>query len=104
MPKSSTHTLGLLFGDQLDPSYPHAMGLEQGRDVILMMEVAQASQEPRSSRVRTVTFLSAMRHYAADLRKHGWDVEYISRAGFFFDLWIMLKTVPALLGDKLNVR
>jgi len=32
------------------------------------------------------------------------DVEYISRAGFWLDVWIMLRTVPALLGDKINVR
>lgn len=33
-----------------------------------------------------------------------WDVDYIARSGFWFDLWIMLKTVPALLGDKVNIR
>ena len=32
------------------------------------------------------------------------DVEYIARASLWFDLWIMLKTGPALLGDKINVR
>ncbi|WP_300556974.1 exopolysaccharide biosynthesis polyprenyl glycosylphosphotransferase [Maricaulis sp.] len=32
------------------------------------------------------------------------DVEYISRAGFWLDMWIMLRTVPALLGDKINLR
>lgn len=33
-----------------------------------------------------------------------YDVEYISKASLWFDLWIMLKTGPALLGDKINVR
>jgi Undecaprenyl-phosphate glucose phosphotransferase len=33
-----------------------------------------------------------------------WDVDYISRAGFWFDFWIMLRTLPALLGDKINIR
>jgi len=32
------------------------------------------------------------------------DVEYIARANFWFDLWIMLRTLPALLGDKVNIR
>lgn len=32
------------------------------------------------------------------------DVEYISRASLWFDLWIMLRTGPALLGDNVNVR
>ena len=33
-----------------------------------------------------------------------WDVDYIARANFWFDLMIMLRTLPALLGDKLNIR
>lgn len=33
-----------------------------------------------------------------------WDVDYIARANFWFDLVIMLRTLPALLGDKLNIR
>jgi polysaccharide biosynthesis protein PslA len=32
------------------------------------------------------------------------DIEYIRRAGFWFDLMIMLKTGPVLLGDKEAVR
>ncbi|PHS28260.1 MAG: exopolysaccharide biosynthesis polyprenyl glycosylphosphotransferase [Robiginitomaculum sp.] len=32
------------------------------------------------------------------------DIEYIRRAGFWFDLMIMLKTGPCLLGDKEVVR
>jgi len=33
-----------------------------------------------------------------------WDIDYIAKSGFFFDLWIMAKTLPALLGDKINIR
>ncbi len=32
------------------------------------------------------------------------DVAYIDKANFWFDLWIMLRTLPALLGDKTNIR
>lgn len=32
------------------------------------------------------------------------DLEYIARANFWFDLWIMLRTLPALLGDRANIR
>ena len=32
------------------------------------------------------------------------DVEYIERSNFFFDLYIMLKTLPVLLGDTTNTR
>jgi Undecaprenyl-phosphate glucose phosphotransferase len=33
-----------------------------------------------------------------------YDLEYLSRASFWFDVWIMLRTVPALLGDELRTR
>ncbi len=32
------------------------------------------------------------------------DVDYIARASFWFDLWIMMRTLPALLGDTQNIR
>lgn len=32
------------------------------------------------------------------------DLEYIARASLWFDLWIMIRTLPALLGDRVNVR
>ncbi|RKQ71902.1 Undecaprenyl-phosphate glucose phosphotransferase [Litorimonas taeanensis] len=32
------------------------------------------------------------------------DVDYIERSGFFFDLYIMLMTLPVLLGDKDSIR
>ncbi|MAC87803.1 MAG: hypothetical protein CMF73_00600 [Maricaulis sp.] len=33
-----------------------------------------------------------------------YDVAYIAKANFWFDLWIMARTLPALLGDKANIR
>jgi Undecaprenyl-phosphate glucose phosphotransferase len=32
------------------------------------------------------------------------DLEYINRASLWFDLWIILRTAPALLGDELRTR
>lgn len=32
------------------------------------------------------------------------DIEYIARASIWFDLWILARTAPALLGDRKNVR
>ncbi|WP_323761014.1 exopolysaccharide biosynthesis polyprenyl glycosylphosphotransferase [Maricaulis sp.] len=32
------------------------------------------------------------------------DVAYIAKANVWFDLWIMIRTLPALLGDKANIR
>lgn len=33
-----------------------------------------------------------------------WDLEYVARSNVWFDFWIMLRTLPALLGDKINIR
>ncbi len=32
------------------------------------------------------------------------DLEYVDKQSFWLDLWIMLRTLPCLLGDKTNVR
>jgi deoxyribodipyrimidine photolyase-related protein len=69
--------IGLILGDQLDASYPQAMGLDRDADRLLMLEVAGESTQPASHIQRTVLFLSAMRHHAQALRDEGWDVEYI---------------------------
>jgi len=69
-------TLALVFGDQLDASYPQALGLDRERDTIAMVEIAGASREPMGSVMRTVVFLSAMRHHAAALERDGWRVDY----------------------------
>jgi exopolysaccharide biosynthesis polyprenyl glycosylphosphotransferase len=37
-------------------------------------------------------------------RRVALDLEYIERQSFWLDVWIMLKTVPCLLGDKIAVR
>lgn len=68
--------MAFILGDQLDPAYPSHLGLEASRDVILMAEVAGASQHPPSHVQRTVLILSAMRHHAAALRAAGWTVDY----------------------------
>jgi lipopolysaccharide/colanic/teichoic acid biosynthesis glycosyltransferase len=33
-----------------------------------------------------------------------YDLDYIRRSSFWFDLWIMIRTGPALLGDRLRIR
>jgi len=32
------------------------------------------------------------------------DVEYIERSNVLWDIYIMLKTLPVLLGDRTNIR
>ncbi|MEL6739535.1 MAG: cryptochrome/photolyase family protein [Planctomycetota bacterium] len=78
MTTDTVRRLGIILGDQLDESYPAAMGLDPGRDMLLMMEVAGASRSPASSIIRTAVFLSSMRHHAQRLREAGWSVEYVN--------------------------
>lgn len=77
MPEEQLRKLAVILGDQLDLTYPEVMELDPDRDVILMVEVAEASLSPVSSIIRTATFLSAMRHHAVSLREAGWNVEYV---------------------------
>jgi Undecaprenyl-phosphate glucose phosphotransferase len=44
-------------------------------------------------------------HTAAEVRERvRLDLEYIQRASLWFDLWIIVRTIPALLGDKIRIR
>lgn len=65
---SSLRTLAIVLGDQLDLDSPVLRDLVDGRDSVLMMEVAEESRHVPSHKQRTVLFLSAMRHFAAELR------------------------------------
>lgn len=61
-------TLRLVLGDQLSRGLTALDGAQPGEaDVILMAEVAEEATHVPSSRVRVALFLSAMRHFAADL-------------------------------------
>lgn len=69
-------TLALVLGDQLDPGYLKALGLERDRDCLLMVESRPSSEKPASHVQRSALFLSAMRHYARDRKKEGWRLIY----------------------------
>jgi deoxyribodipyrimidine photolyase-related protein len=69
--------LAVVFGDQLDAGAPLLEGLDRKSDVILMAEVRAESTDPPSHRQRTILFLSAMRHFARDLRRRGFEVRYV---------------------------
>lgn len=68
----------LILGDQLDPSYMQTLGASKGEDIIVMLEVENESTHALSHVQRTVMFLSAMRHFALDLKGDGWDVHYVA--------------------------
>jgi len=76
-PQTGGGRLAVIFGDQLDLDAPliNTLGAD---DTVLMMEVASESQHVPSHVQRTTLFLSAMRHFAADLIKRKIRVRYIN--------------------------
>ncbi len=87
---------------------PHAVGMRtQGKDSIdLVAEYAHRHRvKPGMTGWAQINGSRGPLHNAADVaRRVQLDVEYIERSSFFFDLIIMLKTLPCLLGDSENVR
>jgi len=74
-----THTLRhlvLILGDQLDLEASALHDFDPQQDAIWMAEVLEESTHVTSSKQRTTVFLSAMRHFAAQLRDKGWSVSY----------------------------
>jgi deoxyribodipyrimidine photolyase-related protein len=69
--------LSIVLGDQLDAGADTVKSLDKSRDAILMMEVAEESTHVKSHKQRTVLFLSAMRHFARDLVRKGYQVHYV---------------------------
>jgi deoxyribodipyrimidine photolyase-related protein len=74
---SPVRTLCIVLGDQLDADAPAIAQLDPKRDAVLMMEVSGESRHVPSHKQRTVLFLSAMRHFAADLESRGLRVRYV---------------------------
>ena len=70
--------LVLVLGDQLDISATALEGFDPAQDLLWMAEVAQESEHVWSAKQRTTVFLSAMRHFAADLRAKSWPLHYVA--------------------------
>jgi deoxyribodipyrimidine photolyase-related protein len=68
--------LVIVLGDQLDRDASAFDGFDLAQDIVWMAEVAGESTAPLSAKARTVLFLSAMRHFAADLRAEGLTLDY----------------------------
>lgn len=62
--------LRVVLGDQLSLGLTALDGIDQGRDVILMMEVMEESTHVRHHKQRIVLVVSAMRPFAQKLRQH----------------------------------
>ncbi|MFN2115954.1 MAG: cryptochrome/photolyase family protein [Anaerolineae bacterium] len=72
----TVNRLLVVLGDQLEHRYPSHAGLDPACDALFMAEVGAESTHVASHVQRTVMFLSAMRHYAAERKADGWRVHY----------------------------
>lgn len=68
--------IGLILGDQLSHSLATLRSLDPTQDRIVMAEVMQEAEYVPHHPQKIALILSAMRHFAAELRQHGWTVDY----------------------------
>jgi deoxyribodipyrimidine photolyase-related protein len=87
--------LVVVLGDQLDRKSAVLDGFDPVRDRIWMAEVAEESTHVPSHQARITLFLSAMRHYADDLRTRGWPLDYLALDNHEF------PSLAAALADSL---
>ena len=70
-------TLRFLLGDQLTHGVSALDGLDAQTDVVLMVEVAEETTYVRHHKQKIALILSAMRHFAEELRRRGVTVDYV---------------------------
>jgi deoxyribodipyrimidine photolyase-related protein len=73
---TKVRNLVIVLGDQLDAQSSALQDIDPAQDVVWMAEVAQESTHVWSSKQRIAVFLSAMRHFADDLRVRGLPLLY----------------------------
>lgn len=66
-----------VLGDQLSHTLASLAGVDRGDAVVLLMEVADETRYVRHHKRKIALILSAMRHFADELRAAGWQVDYI---------------------------
>jgi deoxyribodipyrimidine photolyase-related protein len=71
-------TLRMVLGDQLNPDIAALAELDPQRDVVLMAEVQAETSYVKHHAKKLVLVLSAMRHFAAELRARGVHVDYVA--------------------------
>ena len=71
-------TLILVLGDQLSWNMAALRCGDKDRDIVLMAEVADETTYVHHHKKKIAFVLSAMRHFASDLRSSGWQVVYVT--------------------------
>ena len=72
------NALRIILGDQLSRGMSSLRGLDPAHDVVLMMEVRGENTYVAHHKQKIVLVLSAMRHFAAELRQSGIRVDYVA--------------------------
>ena len=68
--------LVLVLGDQLSPDLSALKAADKASDVVVMAEVMAEGTYVKHHPQKIALILSAMRHFADDLRANGWTVAY----------------------------
>lgn len=74
--QAPVRTLVVVLGDQLDHRSAAFEGFDPGADLVWMCEARGESELVWSHQARIAVFLTAMRHFAAELRAQGFPVRY----------------------------
>jgi deoxyribodipyrimidine photolyase-related protein len=77
MVSTTAGALRLVTGDQLTRGVTALDGLDKARDVVLIAEVWDETTHVAHHKQKIVLVLSAMRHFAAELRAEGVRVDYV---------------------------
>ncbi|MES2785049.1 MAG: cryptochrome/photolyase family protein [Pseudomonadota bacterium] len=98
-PRNALRSLVLVLGDQLDAEAAAFDGFDPAQDAVWMAEVAQESTHVWSGKQRSALFVSAMRHFAVELREAGRPLHYmrLDAKGNEGDLGAQLKADIARL-------
>lgn len=87
---------------------PHAIGMKTGEQdsQALVAEYAHRHRiKPGMTGWAAINGSRGPVHTAEDVAARvAFDLAYIRTASFWFDLWIMVRTLPALMGDKSKIR
>jgi deoxyribodipyrimidine photolyase-related protein len=70
-------TVRLVLGDQLSTNLSALSDIDPAKDVVLMLELDEECVYVPHHQQKIVLFLSAMRHFAQNLREHGLQVDYV---------------------------
>ena len=70
-------SLRLVLGDQLTRSLSALDGLDPAEDIVLMVEAAQETTYAPHHKQKITLILSAMRHFAEELKREGLRVHYV---------------------------